>query len=94
MISFVEALKKVWFGWGSLQNEFELKYEVLGNGVGDVPEAKFLGRTIRWKSHGIEIEGDNKHVKILLEEWDMMNSKPVSTPGTADEKADNVQSHC
>ena len=69
-----------------LQNEFELKSQILGDGVGEDRAVKFLGRTIRWESHGIEIEGDNKHVKVLLEEWNMSTSKPVTTPGTSEEK--------
>jgi hypothetical protein len=33
------------------------------------------------------MEGDKKHVKILLDEWDMSNSRVVSSPGAAEEKA-------
>ena len=70
----------------SLQNEFELKSEILGDCAGEVREAKFLGRTISWRQHGIELEGDPKHVDILLKEWNMESCRPVSTPGTAEEK--------
>ena len=70
----------------SLQKEFELKSEILGNGHDDVQDATFLGRSIKWRKHGIEIEGDSKHVQLLLKEWDMETCRPVSSPGTADEK--------
>ena len=70
----------------SLQNEFELKSEILGDFHGDVQKASFLGRVIKWEKHGIEIEGDSKHVNILLKEWDMETCRPVSTPGTTEEK--------
>ena len=69
-----------------LAKEFELKSEMIGGDVNDQKEAKFLGRTIRWEDQGISLEGDGKHAEILLEEWDMMDSRPVSSPGVAEEK--------
>ena len=57
-----------------LQNEFELKSQILGDGVGEDRAVKFLGRTIRWESHGIEIEGDNKlQTEILKHQREMID---------------------
>ena len=70
-----------------LTKEFELKYEIMGPSAGEVRTSTFLGRTLRWKEDGIEYEGDSKHTEILLREWNMEESKPVVTPGTAEEKA-------
>jgi hypothetical protein len=39
-----------------------------------------LGRTISLFKTGIGIEGDDKHVKGLIDEWDMKECSPVSTP--------------
>jgi hypothetical protein len=39
------------------------------------------------------MEGGRKHVKVLLEEWDMMSARSVCSPGAADEKANVVEKH-
>jgi len=75
-----------WFR-SMLSKQFELKCEILGYGSGETRELSFLGRTIKITGSGIEFEGDQKHVKILLDEWDMINSKSVSSPGADGEKA-------
>ena len=46
----------------------------------DNPEVVFLGRKIIWKSEGLEMEADSKHVKALLTEWGMEACKPCDTP--------------
>ena len=74
-----------------LTKEFELKTETLGPDPEEKAEISFLGRKLRWKSQGIELEGDCKHVKIMLEEWDMTGSKSVGTPGTSEEKRENAE---
>jgi hypothetical protein len=80
----------VWFR-KMLSKQFELKSDILGDLIDEVKEISFLGRTIRKTSEAIEIEGDSKHVKILLEEWDMENSRSVSSPGAEVEKANIVE---
>jgi hypothetical protein len=70
-----------------LSIEFDLKCELLGKLKDEVSEVSFLGRMIRITNEGIEFEGDPKHSRILLDEWKMENSRSVSSPGTADEKA-------
>ena len=44
----------------------------------------FLGRRIRLGPHGIRYAGDPKHVRRLLEEWNMNECKAVGTPGSKD----------
>ena len=43
---------------------------------------KYLDRTIRWTLRGLELEGDEKHVKILQKEWAMEQCSDVDTPIT------------
>lgn len=62
--------------------------EILGGGHGEVSQISFLGRCIKWTSKGYEYETDEKHAKILMEEWAMDNSRAVTSPGAAAEKAD------
>ena len=45
-------------------------------------EVKYLNRTTRWKIRGLELEGDEKHVKILQKEWAMEQCSEVDTPIT------------
>ena len=63
-----------------LGKTYELKVQIAGWQLGDAREVSFLGRTIRLSNTGIEIEGDDKHVKGLIEEWKMQECRPVSTP--------------
>ena len=45
----------------------------------------FLGRTIRLTEKGIEIEGDDKHTKVLIKEWNLEGGKGVDTPWSDDD---------
>ena len=45
-----------------------------------VDSLKFLGRTIRKTADGYTWEADEKHVRLLLEESEMRDCKPLSTP--------------
>ena len=63
-----------------LKEKYELKVQVAGWERGDARELSFLGRVIRTTSTGIELEGDDKHVSKLEEEWGMANCNPVATP--------------
>jgi len=80
----------IWFR-KMLTIQFELKSDILGHGAGEVAEFSFLGRTIRTTVNGLDMEGDPKHAKILLEEWDMENSRSVTSPGAESEKANVVE---
>ena len=85
---FLATGKKSDLGWlkEKLQEDFELKGTILGPGTDEAKEDKYLGRTIRWKEHGIEYEGDGKHAQILLQEWQLQDSKAVGSPGVPEEK--------
>ena len=67
-----------------LRRQLQLGYEVDGDIIGreadEKLEGKFLGRKIRIQPWGVEIEGDDKLVKGLLEEFGA-NGKSAETPG-------------
>ena len=63
-----------------LTQKYELKVQVAGWGREDHKELSFLGRVIRLTPSGIELEGDDKHVGLLEEEWGMSHCNPVATP--------------
>ena len=71
-----------------ISKEFEIKGEIIGSKLNEVRESQFLGRTIRWKSEGYEYEANEKHVRILLEEWNMRDARTLSSPGAALDKPD------
>ena len=71
-----------------LSKSFSLKSQNLGGGPSCVQEAKFLNRTVRWTPEGLELEGDAKHLDILINEWNMAESKTYSTPGVKSPKAE------
>ena len=48
-------------------------------------EVQYLGRTIRVTDVGVEIEGNPKHVRELLETLGMTECKGVGTPLTAED---------
>ena len=58
-----------WFR-DSLQKKYEIKSNILNAGNKTVT---FLGRKVTWTDEGIEFEADDKHVEILLREWNLVN---------------------
>ena len=69
----------LWFR-DKLLEKYELEVQVAGWDREDDKELSFLGRVIRLTPTGIELEGDDKHVGLLEEEWGMTNCNPVPTP--------------
>ena len=69
-----------------IEREFEIKGEIIGRREGEKLSCEFLGRTIRVTPDGYEYEANPKHVKILMQEWGMENSRTLSSPGAASEK--------
>ena len=68
----------------SLAAKYELKQKILDKRERD--SIKYLGRTVTWnmnKSH-FEIEGDIKHVNLMLDEWGMNKCNEVDTPMSKD----------
>ena len=77
------------------------KYEIIGSMLGpedDVssraggrgglevtPKITFLGRTIEWSRGGLIYEANSKFAEGLLEEWDLLESRPVISPGSAED---------
>ena len=64
----------------SVKEKYDLKYTILSRD--SKREVKYLNRTIRWTPRGVELDGDEKHVKILQKEWAMDQCSEVDTPIT------------
>ena len=61
---------------GDLMKKYECKYEHLSMNR----SISYLGRKISMTSQGYAWEADEKHSKILLEEWDMTQCQEVNSP--------------
>ena len=64
--------------YSALLKKYDLKKKIL-QPDSDM-EVKYLNRTIRWTSQGLELEGDQKHIDILVKEWGMQRRNVVDTP--------------
>ena len=63
-----------------LQKGYEVDGDILGKEPDEKSEGKALGRKIRVRDWGIQLEGDDKLVKSILEEFGS-SGKEVDTPG-------------
>jgi len=81
-------VQTTWF-----ENELLKLFEITSTTLGKDHEktGKYLNRVISWTEEGISIEGDTKHVQILLSEWGMSDCKGMSTPVARDEDEVDVQ---
>ena len=69
-----------WF-YDNLAQKFELKKSLIMKD--SEQEVKYLGPTIRWTYYDNgEVEGDERHSQLLLQEWAMQQIKDVDTPVT------------
>ena len=74
-----------------LLQAFEVKCKILGPGTDEVKHATFLNRHISWARGGITYEADPRHVKNLLEEWQLHECRNVTSPGAAERTKDGQQ---
>ena len=69
----------------SLKEKYEVDGDVLGLGVDEAQEGKFLGRLVRYTSNGLEWEANPKQVDALLSEFGLKSGQGVDTPGVKSE---------
>ena len=67
--------------YDTLRQKYDLKKSVLESSSDDIM-VRYLNRTIRWTTEGLELEGDEKHEEMLKKEWGMEHCKEVETPIT------------
>jgi hypothetical protein len=65
---------------GVMENKYEIKSTILGPEDNHAQEVKILGRSLRWTEAGIEYEADGRHQAVVIEERQLDNCRPVSTP--------------
>ena len=60
----------------------------MGAANDEVRSGSFLGRVVRWTDSGLEVEGNQKVIRSLLEESEMHGCAGVSTPGVKAEPSE------
>ena len=75
-----------------LQEGFEVDGDIVGPADDEVRSASFLGRSVRWTDAGLEIEGDQKVIRSLLEENEMQDCAGVEIPGVKAEPTEGEAS--
>ena len=69
-----------------LAQKYKIKTQVLGPDEGHAKQIKILNRIISWDGNrGVIYEADPRHAEIIIEQLQLKEAKPVTTPGTKDE---------
>ena len=63
-----------------LRDRWEVKTAILGPEPHHVQEVKVLNRRLRWTAAGIEYEADPRHRQVILDELELWDAKPMTTP--------------
>ena len=67
---------------GELEKRFGITTQMIGPGEHGV----YLGRKIQWRADGISIEGENKYITMMAQEWELTSMTSYSTPGCNEDK--------
>ena len=54
-------------------------------------EGRVLNRVVRWTPDGWEVEPDQRHADLIVQEMGMLEAKPVSTPGETESRRDDQE---
>ena len=71
------------FDWlqAKLEKAYELKTQRISNRKDCTTEGKVLNRIVRWIKEGYELEGDPRHAELVVEQLELGNVAPLSSPG-------------
>ena len=68
-----------------MQEEYEIKFQVMGPEKHLSQDVKILNITLRWTQVGIEYEADLQHAGLVVKETETANMKKCKTPGITQE---------
>ena len=57
-----------------------MKSKIIGDGVGEVTEYRILNRIIKITKNGWELEADQRHVDIMVEQMNLKGANGVNAP--------------
>ena len=78
-----------------LETRYSIKTKILGMREDEVKEERVPNRVIRVTAQGWEMEADQRHVDIMIEQLNLKEAEGVSSPGEEEkrwEEEDNRQS--
>ena len=67
-----------------LQEAYELKREIIGEGSHLKKELRVLGRIVSYREGGITLEPDPQHLDVALHELELVGCRGVASPGARD----------
>ena len=71
-----------------LAQKYQIKTQVLGPDEDHAKQIKVFNRILSWDGNrGFIYEADPRHAEIIIEQVQLKEAKPVTTPGTKDEGA-------
>jgi len=82
----VARRKDIWWLKEKLENRFDMKTTIVGNGSGEKQSVKVLNRIITKCQEGYHYEADPKHVPIVVRELGIEGAKSAATPAVREEK--------
>jgi hypothetical protein len=65
---------------GNLENRFELKSKIVGFAEDEVREERILNRVIRTTDQGWEMEADQRHADVIIDQLNLKEANGVKTP--------------
>jgi hypothetical protein len=75
----------------AMESKYRIKMRgILGRGREDEKEIRLLNRIIRVTPAGVEIEADQRHAEIIIEQMKMTGAKGVTTPGVKTSASDSL----
>ena len=69
-----------------LEKRFEIKSQLVGEREDEQKEARILNRVIRVTAAGWEMEADQRHVDLIVQEMNLVGARGVSTPGEEEKR--------
>ena len=69
-----------------LKAKYEIKASMLGPDSSMAQEIRYLNRTLRWTTTGIDYESDSKHASSIVQECEVSSGRASKVPGTAEKE--------
>ena len=75
---------------GKLKDTYEIKTQKILP-FSSCTEGNIFNRIVRWSEKGWEIEADQRHSELIVEQLELQDATPLSTPGCDDDGKDSEE---
>ena len=72
-----------------LSKAYEIKTQKIRGSHGDVKDGKVLNQILRFTNEGWEIEADQRHAELVVEQLNLCQESGLNAPGAAGAKEDD-----